>query len=134
MVSRAQSGLQWTVHFTLAPVTLGAFVLESWALCWGLGAGLGMVVVQSTPGGVGQDAGDSPGARTAEQRLLGSDGYHLRADREQAGARASHLRPADPARKLTLQPPSCAGLNQLREVLWVPGRMCFSFQKYVPFT
>lgn len=29
------------MHFTLAPVTLGAFTKSRGALCWGLGAGLG---------------------------------------------------------------------------------------------
>lgn len=53
-------------------VTLGAFVLNSWALCWGLGAGLGDGVggaehrLEDWTGRMG----DSPGARTAEQRLL----------------------------------------------------------------
>lgn len=64
-----------------------------------------MVVVQSTAwrSWTGR-MGGGPGAQTAEQRLLGSDGYHLRADSSRAVLGASHLRLCRPSEKAeTLQ-------------------------------
>lgn len=85
---------------------LGSFRLRVVGTMLGSGGRLGgMVVVQSTAwrSWTGR-MGDSPGARTAEQRLLGSDGYHLRADRSRAGLGASHLRLCRPSEKAgTLQ-------------------------------
>ena len=104
-------------------MTLGAFVSVSGTML-GSGGGKGgvggMVLVQSTSwrSWTGHVVG-RPGAQKVERRLLGSDGYHLQAERSGAGLRARHLRLCRPSEKVgTLK-----GSPQPRWPLPVQGRL-----------